>query len=364
MAIRRKGSNKLSKLSAFSHAESHLLERTVYGGLISLATIVFALWLVVSEGSRCLSLTVAETMDVDMSREETMPMRFNVTFPHLPCRAIRFTMGDSSGNFETESMMKLEHMGEVHKWRLDDRGRRMERQEYHTQRGADNPFQVLLDYDDVKSLREEIVAHHGCEVAGWANLRRVAGNMALLVRQEAILAAEDDVTTMEALIQRHMRHMGGAPIESTAAHLLNSSHIINTFRFGTSYKGQKRPLESSQRIDRKATGLDKYFVKVVPVTQISYFGRKVHSHDYSVTEYYEDIVGKTGTLPGVIVMYDLWPIRVTKATGRLGFLHLSVRLCAVIGGLWTVCGIVNRSVHAVILRTRRAFRTNRKLTGL
>lgn len=283
MAIRRRTSNRLSKLSAFSHAESHLLEKTVYGGLISLAVIVFAVFLVVSEATRCLSLTVVESMDVDLSREETMPMRFNITFPHLPCRTIRVTLGDTSGDFETESILKSAHMGEIHKWRLDEQGRRMERQEYHTQRGAENPFQVLLDYDDIKSMREEIVAHHGCEVTGWANIKRLAGNLAFLVRQEAILAAEEDVTTMEALINRHMQHMGGAPIEETAAHLLNSSHIIQTFRFGQAYRGQKRPLEGTRQIDRKATGLDKYFIKVVPVTHVSYFGRKVHSHDYSVT---------------------------------------------------------------------------------
>ena len=268
MPARRRTSNKLSKLSAFSHAESHLLEKTVYGGLISLATVVLALFLVVSEMSRCLSVSVTETMDVDLSREETMPFRFNITFPHLPCSTIRVTMGDSSGDFETETILKTLHMGEIHKWRLDSAGKRMDRVEYHTHRGAENPFMIQLDYDDIKGMREEIVGHYGCEVVGWANIRRVAGNIAFLVRQEAILAAEADVTTMEALVERHLRHMGGAPIEETAAHLLNASHAIRTFRFGQAYKGQKRPLEGTEQVDRRATGLDKYFIKVVPVTHV------------------------------------------------------------------------------------------------
>lgn len=356
MPARRRTSNKLSKLSAFSHAESHLLEKTVYGGIISVVTVLFALFLVASETSRCLSVSVRETMDVDLSREETMPMRFNISFPHLPCSTIRVTMGDSSGDFETETVLKTLHMGEIHKWRLDNDGKRLDRVEYHTHRGAENPFQIILDYDDIKGMREEIVNHYGCQVSGWANIKRVAGNIAFLVRQEAILAAEDDVTTMDALIERHMRHMGGAPIEATAAHLLNASHVVHTFRFGQAYRGQKRPLEGTDQIDRRATGLDKYFIKVVPVSQVSYFGRKVHSHDYSITEYYEDIEGSTNTLPGVIVMYEPWPIRVTKAVSRLGVLHLLVRLCAVVGGLWTVCGILNRSVHAAVVNIRRSTR--------
>ena len=356
MAIRRRTSNRLSKLSAFSHAESHLLEKTVYGGVISLAFVVFAVFLVVSEARRCLSLTLVETMDVDLSREETMPVRFNITFPHLPCRTIRVTMGDASGDFETESILKTLHMGEIHKWRLDEHGKRFDRQEYHTHRGEDNPFQIMLDYDDIKAMRKEIIARDGCEVAGWANIKRLAGNFAFLVRQEAILAAEEDLTTMDALISRHMRHMGGAPIEATAAQLLNSSHIIHTFRFGQAYKGQNRPLEGTAQIDRTATGLDRYFVKVVPVTFTPSFGRKVQSHDYSVTEYYEDVEGKTATLPGMLIMYEPWPTRVTKRETRLGLLHLLVRLCAVIGGLWTVCGIMNRGVHAGVVKIARLLR--------
>ena len=57
-------------------------------------------------------------------------------------------------------------------------------------------------------------------------------------------------------------------------------------------------------------------------------------------------------------MYEPWPTRVTKKETRLGVLHLLVRLCAVIGGLWTVCGILNRSVHAGVVRISRRIRGN------
>lgn len=78
----------------------------------------------------------------------------------------------------------------------------------------------------------------------------------------------------------------------------------------------------------------------------------------TLQEYYEDIEGRTATLPGILIMYEPWPTRVTKKVSRLGFLHLLVRLCAVIGGLWTVCGILNRSVHAVVVKIARGLRRN------
>ncbi|KAI8112163.1 hypothetical protein M9434_003487 [Picochlorum sp. BPE23] len=345
MAI-RKVSNRLARISAYSHVEDHLREKTVYGGILSLVGGLIALWLVVSEAVRCLSYGVREDMSVDLSREETMHIRFNVTFPALPCRSLRVTTGDLSGNFETEGLLKSAHDGEVHKWRLDPNGKRLERQEYLAPRGSDNPFVLYLDYEDMNEMRNEIVGHYGCNIHGWMDVKRIGGNLAFLVRQEAILASQDDIGTMEALLSRHMHH--GLEKDHPHAVLLNASHIIHMLRFGPSYSGQIRPLENTRRIDRKATGIDKYFVKVVPVTHKSFWGRETHSEDYSVTEYYQSITLGQNALPGFIVMYDLWPIRVTKSVSRLGLLHFMVRACAVGGGIWTVTNITNRLVHSTL----------------
>ena len=38
---------------------------------------------------------------------------------------------------------------------------------------------------------------------------------------------------------------------------------MNAFHFGPAYPGQQHTLEGVRRIDRKANGIDKYFIKVV-----------------------------------------------------------------------------------------------------
>jgi len=73
---------------------------------VSLCGALVALVLVVSETYRCLRYTVQQEMVVDMSRESSLHIDFNITFPALPCRTLRMTLGDSSGNFETESIME------------------------------------------------------------------------------------------------------------------------------------------------------------------------------------------------------------------------------------------------------------------
>jgi hypothetical protein len=44
---------------------------------------------------------------------------------------------------------------------------------------------------------------------------------------------------------------------------LNISHTIHELRFGPAFPGQVNPLNGAAQIDRKATGIDKYFIKVV-----------------------------------------------------------------------------------------------------
>ena len=116
--------------------------------------------------------------------------------------------------------------GEVHKWVLDKDGRHLEKQEFIRARGSDNPFMIMLDYDDMKAVREEIKNHYGCNIYGWVNVSRVAGNLHFAVRQEAVLAAEDDITTMDALLRRHAELFGAA---SPVGYLCEYSCMISMY---------------------------------------------------------------------------------------------------------------------------------------
>lgn len=76
------------------------------------------------------------------------------------------------------------------------------------------------------------------------------------------MAVAESPETLNALLSRHM-HLHDTEPNKDEAHFLNISHTINKLRFGdTNYYGLANPLEGTQRIDRKATGIDKYFIKV------------------------------------------------------------------------------------------------------
>jgi hypothetical protein len=73
---------------------------------VTLLGVLLAATLFVSEARRCLKTRVVQDMEVDTGRSALLHLTFDVTFPALPCQAVRMDTGDVSGKFETETMMK------------------------------------------------------------------------------------------------------------------------------------------------------------------------------------------------------------------------------------------------------------------
>jgi Endoplasmic Reticulum-Golgi Intermediate Compartment (ERGIC) len=46
-------------------------------------------------------------MEVDMLKTDTLRIEFDVSFPALPCQALRLDLGDVAGNFQTEGGIRI-----------------------------------------------------------------------------------------------------------------------------------------------------------------------------------------------------------------------------------------------------------------
>ncbi|CAM8946360.1 unnamed protein product [Rhodiola kirilowii] len=51
------------------------------------------------------------------------------------------------------------------------------------------------------------------------------------------------------------------------------------------------------------------------------------------------------TVPGVFFIYDLSPIKVTFTEQHVSFLHFLTNVCAIVGGIFTVSGILDSFVY-------------------
>ncbi len=77
------------------------------------------------------------------------------------------------------------------------------------------------------------------------------------------------------------------------------------------------------------------------------FGWPIHSNQYSVTKHAVEIDVASGTFahPGLFFEYDFSPIMVKFTETRRSFLQFLTSLCAIVGGMLTVAGMVDSLIH-------------------
>ena len=126
----------------------------------------------------------------------------------------------------------------------------------------------------------------------------------------------------------------------------NMSHTIAKLSFGADFPGVVNPLDGVTREMEGNAGMYQYFLKVVPTNYQQMRGHGVATNQFSVTDHFKQVDAKAGQhLPGVFFFYELSPIKVELKERRHSILHFLTSVCALVGGLFTVSGIVDATVY-------------------
>lgn len=132
--------------------------------------------------------------------------------------------------------------------------------------------------------------------------------------------------------------------------VLDFAHTVKTLSFGKQYPGMRNPLDNVQNppkgTPQEALGMFSYFLKVVPTIYTDLGDDSVHSNQFSVTEHYQEAgPGKGRHVPGLFFFYELSPIKIKITEQRNSFLHFLTNVCAVVGGVFTVSGIIDAGIY-------------------
>lgn len=229
---------------------------------------------------------------------------------------------------------------------------------YHGDRSVDafsSKFKMLMDgeadYAEVRKkelhANDKLMAHsngeviqhmsgpEGCQIYGHLEVKRVPGNFHI--------------------------HLSN-PAYSTAANLVNATHFIGELWFGKPLtRKQLRKLPKSAHAELYSHRLEGqnfvafnenhtyvHYVKVVTNTFVQPSGEEIYVYKYTAhsNEYLE-----TKDLPSVMFRYDLSPMSVRVSEVSTPFYHFITNACAIVGGVFTVIGIIDQIVH----QTGRAF---------
>ncbi|KAF4359808.1 hypothetical protein G4B88_020329, partial [Cannabis sativa] len=279
----------IKSLDAFPRAEDHLLQKTQSGALVSIVGLIIMATLFLHELRYYLTTyTVHE-------------LRLN-------------SHGHIIGTEYLSDLVEKEHE-QKHDHEHSDHGSHM-----------DGAFDQTSE-NMIKKVKQALANGEGCRVYGVLDVQRVAGNFHISVHGLNIFVAQ-------------MIFEGSKNV--------NVSHIIHDLSFGPKYPGIHNPLDETSRILREASGVFKYYIKIVP-TEYRYIWKEVlPTNQFSVTEYFSPMKDFDRSWPAVYFLYDLSPITVTIKEERRSFLHFITRLCAVLGGTFALTGLLDRWMFRLI----------------
>ncbi|MCL4125249.1 UNVERIFIED_CONTAM: hypothetical protein GTU68_009411 [Idotea baltica] len=131
---------------------------------------------------------------------------------------------------------------------------------------------------------------------------------------------------------------------------IDFSHIIQEVRFGENMDNKKLPgsfnsLKDSKNLENNGLESHDYIMKIVPTVYEDLGGRQALSYQYTyATRSYVSFGHGGRVIPAVWFRYDLTPITVKYHEKRPPIYSFLTTICAIIGGTFTVAGIIDSFV--------------------
>uniref|UniRef100_A0A8C6NVS3 Endoplasmic reticulum-Golgi intermediate compartment protein n=1 Tax=Nothobranchius furzeri TaxID=105023 RepID=A0A8C6NVS3_NOTFU len=170
--------------------------------------------------------------------------------------------------------------------------------------------------------------NEGCQVYGFLEVNKVAGNF--------------HFAPGKSFQQSHVHGKSSCFLVS-----INMTHLIKHLSFGKDYPGIVNPLDGTNVMAPQASMMYQYFVKIVPTIYVKTDGEVVKTNQFSVTRHEKvanGLIGDQG-LPGMFVLYELSPMMVKFTEKQRSFTHFLTGVCAIIGGIFTVGGLIDSLIY-------------------
>ncbi|TPX32166.1 hypothetical protein SmJEL517_g04673 [Synchytrium microbalum] len=365
----------IRNLDAYAKPLDDFRIKTTSGALVTVISAIVILLLVVSEFVDWRTIQMKPSLHIDKARKEKMWININVTFPKIPCYLLTVDVMDVAGEHQNDVLH------DMFKVRLDTWGNKVDTAKSELGDSSEKVVKALNSSttdvngycgscyngvppesgccntcDEVRSAYlakgwsftspddiEQCISegwsqkmkdqeNEGCNINGHIEVNKVAGNFHFAPGRSFQQS------------NMHVHDMGGI----LAGKTYDFTHQIHTLAFGKQI-GFQNPLDGTGKDKPADAGsvVYQYFLKVVG-TRIQYRnGTLVVTNQFSVTEHERD-PSKTpqhGGLPGVFFNFEISPMLVLYTEYRKPLAHFLTDVCAIVGGVFTVAGMVDAAIY-------------------
>ncbi|DAZ99287.1 TPA: hypothetical protein N0F65_005455 [Lagenidium giganteum] len=398
---------KLKSIDAYPKTIEEFKVRTMQGGVYSLLAFVFIIFLLVSEMSYYFSMDTVDKMMVDGTRNRIVQIHFDVEFPKMPCAIIAVESSDLSGKVHHDIVHNIKKVS------IDANGAVINEGKLHSIGGAMTnhtdihsteetpkpdcgscyaagaPGECCNTCDEVKAVyarknwampslhtvaqcqEEEIEkvlrggVNEGCRIQGIVEVSKVrldvldfSSHAPRLQYSDLEMCSYKVAGKFYFAPSKFFRngYLSAQDLLDTTFKVFDTSHKIHTIAFGDVFPEMTNPLDNRKKsLDTDTRGTYQYFLKVVPTEYQFLAGQRIETNQFSVTEHFRALtpVSEKG-LPMISFSYTFSPIMFRIEQTRKGLLQFLTSVCAIVGGVFTLMGLMDSATFALLSKSARA----------
>lgn len=276
------------RLDIYRKVPKDLTQPTTGGAIISICCIVFMTILFLSELIDFLTPEIINELFVDQASSglNKIDVRLNVSLHRLECKYAGLDIQDDSGRHEVGAL--------------------------------DNMIKTPIETIDHQKNK-----HSGCRLEVSFQINKVPGNF----------------------------HLSTHSAASQPSHI-DMAHEIHEISFGDDVRslnlhGSFDPLANTNKLDDSALQSHEYHLRIVPSIYEELNGIVLRPYQYSYAHKKYISLGFTGhVIPAIWFKYDINPISVKYKERRKPFYEFLCMTCAIVGGTFTVAGIIDSLVFS------------------
>jgi len=368
-------------LDIYTKVEADYKVQTNQGAFLSIMGWIIILILVLAEFNRYFTVITHEHMRVDTAIGDNLQINVDITFHALTCAEVHLdamdVAGDNQINIEHDMIKQrlasdgtpigkagIELIGDVPESEplpkdycgpcygaesehfkccntCEELKHAYNEKGWMTNEIVRNSSQCLRDHDNPFA---QVRTGEGCRLSGVMIVNKVAGNFHIALGDSIIRDG------------RHIHQF--VPAEAPN---FNITHTVHSISFGKPYPFMPaNPLDLVSRTVEKeiGTGLFQYFIKVIPTTYVDERGYSLSTNQYTFTERFRPLMVpssnpdtpaqmQASVIPGIFFVYELAPFVIEVTRTKVPLLHLFTRLLAVVGGVFSIMGVVDSFVFGV-----------------
>ncbi|XP_047453293.1 endoplasmic reticulum-Golgi intermediate compartment protein 2-like [Mugil cephalus] len=326
---KKKALTLVKELDAFPKVPESYVESTASGGTVSLIAFTLMAVLAFLEFFVYRSTWMKYEYEVDTDFSSKLRINVDITVA-MRCQYVGAdvldlaeTMVASDGlkyepvHFELPPQYRLWHMTLLH---IQERLR------------VEHSLQDVLFKSAIKAAPPVMTQNEdsgtsltACRIHGHMYVNKVAGNFHITVGKSI----------------PHPR--GHAHLAALVSHdSYNFSHRIDHLSFGEAVPGLINPLDGTEKVAPDANHMFQYFITIVP-TKLNTYKISADTHQYSVTERERAINHAAGShgVSGIFMKYDISSLMVKVSEHHMPLWQFLIRLCGIIGGIFSTTGIIH-----------------------